>query len=349
MGRLLPFQSDQTAKPGDPRVLDLEDEATDEALSALSSETARKILQSVYEEPKTPPELRDEVGTSLQNVHYHVENLEDAELIQPAGSGYSEKGTEMTVYAPASEAFVLFAGQERQRSQLASALKRLLGAVALLAVGSLTFRELIETMTGGAFLSAGDSAAPEPQAGDGGGDGASGGDGGGVDGADSGEDIEIVQETAPNDGMASPTPTSEPTPSPRSTPTAEPSATPGPSPTPGPMETPTPTPGPAGTPTPTPAPTVEPAPTPRGTPTVAPTETPVPTAEPTPSPTEAPTSTPTPTETPTETQSVDLATETSARVADAAAQSPLEDPAVTFFLGGAFMLAAVGVWAYTRR
>jgi len=341
MGRLLPFQSDQTAKPGDPRVLDLEDEATDEALSALSSETARKILQSVYEEPKTPPELRDEVGTSLQNVHYHVENLEDAELIQPAGSGYSEKGTEMTVYAPASEAFVLFAGQERQRSQLASALKRLLGAVALLAVGSLTFRQLIETMTGGAFLSAGDGAAPE-QAGDGGGDGAGGGDGGGVD---AGEDVQISQETSVNDGMASPTPTSEPTATPQATPTAEPSATPGPSPTPGPMETPTP--GPAGTPTP--APTAEPTPTPRGTPTVAPTETPVPTAEPTPAPTEAPTSTPTSTPTPTETQSVDLATETSARVADAAAQSPLEDPAVTFFLGGAFMLAAVGVWAYTRR
>ena len=99
MGRLLPFQSDQTAKPGDPRVLDLEDEATDEALSALSSETARKILQSVYEEPKTPPELRDEVGTSLQNVHYHLQKLRAAGAIEEIDVEYSERGREMSVYA----------------------------------------------------------------------------------------------------------------------------------------------------------------------------------------------------------------------------------------------------------
>jgi len=142
MGRLLPFQPETTHRPDEPKVLDLEAEATAEMLSALSSETAREILSTVYEEPRTPPEIRDEVGTSLQNVHYHLENLEDAELIQPAGSGYSEKGTEMTVFAPANEAVVLFAGQERHHSRLKTALARLLGAVGLLAVASLAIQRL---------------------------------------------------------------------------------------------------------------------------------------------------------------------------------------------------------------
>ena len=125
-------------------MLSLEDDATEDALSALSSETAREILSLVYEEPRTPPELRDEVGSSLQNVHYHLENLEDAGLIQPAGSGYSEKGTEMTVYAPRNEAVVLFAGEEQDRSRLKTALSRLVGGIGVLALASYGIDRLAE-------------------------------------------------------------------------------------------------------------------------------------------------------------------------------------------------------------
>ncbi|MFB6183240.1 MAG: ArsR/SmtB family transcription factor [Haloarculaceae archaeon] len=144
MGRLLPLRGEPETTPGEARVLDLDDDATGEALSALSSETSRAILQALYERPRTPPELREEVGTSLQNVHYHLERLTEADLIEPAGTGYSEKGNEMTVYGPASRAVVLFAGDQRERSRLVDFLKRALGAVVLLAAASGLVRYLLD-------------------------------------------------------------------------------------------------------------------------------------------------------------------------------------------------------------
>ncbi|WP_167837292.1 ArsR/SmtB family transcription factor [Halosimplex halophilum] len=329
MGRLLPFKSEPTRTPDEPKVLDLDDEATEEALSALSSDTARKILATLYEEPKTPPEIRDEVGTSLQNVHYHVERLEDADLIQPAGEGYSEKGTEMTIYAPASEALVLFAGQEHDRSRLKTALTRLLGSVGLLAVASLAVRRLFGESGGRlgdygvSFGMGSQSGADGGDAGDGsagggdggggdgtadadggdGGDAADGGDGGGADaGADdaAGEatttgdgDVGVFGGGETDAGEATPSPTPEPgaaTEAPSATPAGTPSATP--------AETASAT--PAGTPSPTPAGTPTPAATP--SPTAAPTETqaatPAPTATPTATETATPRSTPTPTDSP---------------------------------------------------
>lgn len=125
------------SEPDDPRVLDVTGDDAGEAFDALSSETARRILATVYDEPSTPTEVREEVGTSLQNVHYHLDRLESAGLVQEAGVGYSEKGNEMTVYAPESEAVVLFAGEEHQRSRLQDVLGRILGLYVLLAVASI--------------------------------------------------------------------------------------------------------------------------------------------------------------------------------------------------------------------
>jgi hypothetical protein len=130
---LLPLRGESQSTPGEPRVLGLDDDAADEAFETLTASTTRTVLSIIYEQPSTPTEIRDEIGTSLQNVHYHLGKLEDADLIQPSGIGYSEKGTEMTVYAPASEAVVLFAGHESDRLRLRGFFQRILGAIAVLA------------------------------------------------------------------------------------------------------------------------------------------------------------------------------------------------------------------------
>jgi hypothetical protein len=136
---LLPLRGESQSTPGEPRVLGLDDDAADEAFETLTASTTRTVLSTIYEQPSTPTEIRDEIGTSLQNVHYHIGKLEDADLIQPSGVGYSEKGTEMTVYAPANEAVVLFAGHESDRLRLRGFFQRILGAVAVLAGASLLF------------------------------------------------------------------------------------------------------------------------------------------------------------------------------------------------------------------
>ncbi len=137
---LLPLRGESVAEPDEPWVVGLNDENADETFQALSSSTTRRVLAFLYEQPSTPAEIRDEIGTSLQNVHYHLGKLEDAGLIEGAGTGYSEKGTEMTVYAPTSEAVVLFAGRESQRSALRSLLSRVFGVVLALGLASLALR-----------------------------------------------------------------------------------------------------------------------------------------------------------------------------------------------------------------
>jgi len=93
----------------DPEVLDV-DQAGDK-LDVLSSETARKILLALYQSPAPVSELAEVVDTSIQNVRYHIEKLQQAELVELVDTWYSEKGNEMNVYAPRNAPLVVFAGQ----------------------------------------------------------------------------------------------------------------------------------------------------------------------------------------------------------------------------------------------
>lgn len=143
MERLLPSRVDPRPRD-DPKVYGLEEEQTQDALSALSAETARKILTQLYDQPAAPAELQEEVGTSLQNVHYHLENLESADLIRQVGTRYSEKGNEMAVFAPASDAVVFMAGDQDSQSRLRRALARVVGGVGVLAAASLAFGAAVQ-------------------------------------------------------------------------------------------------------------------------------------------------------------------------------------------------------------
>jgi DNA-binding transcriptional ArsR family regulator len=155
---LLPRRAESEGSPDEPRVLDIDGEDAAATFDALGSETAREIMAAVYEQPRTPVEIHEEVGTSLQNVHYHVDNLEEADLVKPAGVGYSEKGNEMTVYAPASAAVVLFAGGQRERSRLEQLVGRVLGLYFVLALATVAFHALYGLFTpdgaGGSSFSA---------------------------------------------------------------------------------------------------------------------------------------------------------------------------------------------------
>lgn len=115
---LLPLQGEAHPSPNEPRVLSLDSDAAAEVFEILTATTTRKVLSVIHEQPMTPTEIRDEIGTSLQNVHYHLRKLENAGLIESSGVSYSEKGTEMVLYAPTYEAIVLVAGREFTYQQL---------------------------------------------------------------------------------------------------------------------------------------------------------------------------------------------------------------------------------------
>ncbi|MCD2200966.1 helix-turn-helix domain-containing protein [Halobacterium sp. KA-4] len=139
MNTLLPLKSSPeslTDRDVDPKLVDFEDADADEILTVVSSTMARRILAALYDEPQTQSDLADTVETSVQNVNYHLTRLQEAELVAVVDTWYSRQGREMDVYAPAHGPLVLFTGAERTSPSLSSALKRLFGAVGVIAVAS---------------------------------------------------------------------------------------------------------------------------------------------------------------------------------------------------------------------
>lgn len=132
---LLPSTPDADPDP-EPRVLGVDSDEAGETLAALSSETARDMLRAFHEDPDTPSGIADRQDLSLQNVQYHIGNLDDAGLIEPVDTVYSEKGREMQVYGPADAPLIVYAGTEDDTTGLKAALSRLIGAIAALGLMS---------------------------------------------------------------------------------------------------------------------------------------------------------------------------------------------------------------------
>jgi DNA-binding transcriptional ArsR family regulator len=119
----------------EPRLVDLDEDTADEVFEALSSGTTRSIFLSLHQNPQTASDLADTTDTSVQNVQYHLGKLKDAELVEVVDTWYSERGTEMKVYAPQDDSLVLFAGRDKQ-STLRNLLNRIAGVLTLLVPAS---------------------------------------------------------------------------------------------------------------------------------------------------------------------------------------------------------------------
>ncbi|MFC4450651.1 ArsR/SmtB family transcription factor [Halorussus aquaticus] len=162
MADLLPSTSDATApQSAEPRVIGVDSDDADDLLGALSSGTARELLAALHEDPATPSALADTIDTSLQNTQYHLEKLEDADVIQVVDTVYSEKGREMKVYAPADRPLVVFAGNEEKATGLKAALSRLLGAFGALGLLSVAVQQAFGDGVGSLFGASGGDTATE--------------------------------------------------------------------------------------------------------------------------------------------------------------------------------------------
>jgi DNA-binding transcriptional ArsR family regulator len=230
----------------EPRLVDLDEETADEVFEALASGTTRKIFLELHNQPQTASDLAEVTDTSVQNVQYHLEKLADVDLVEVVDTWYSERGSEMKVYAPQDESLVLFAGRDKQ-STFRRLLNRFAGLFAVLLPPSILAGWLasrgnssVEKGIRGEYASGGDSpqettsrteGEPAGASGDGdvgiqsetedqtGGDDSGGTDGGSADGGDGGDG-------GGADGGDTPVPEATDTPTPEGTPTPEPSPTP---------------------------------------------------------------------------------------------------------------------------
>lgn len=120
----------------DLRTLYLDNDDTGELISSLSSETARSILLQLHDAPATASEIADSVDTTVQNVRHHLDNLQDADLVEVTDMRYSSKGREMDVYAPSGEPMLVVVGTEDGGAGIVDSMKRFLGAIGVLAAAS---------------------------------------------------------------------------------------------------------------------------------------------------------------------------------------------------------------------
>ncbi|ELY57134.1 regulatory protein ArsR [Natronococcus amylolyticus DSM 10524] len=148
MARLFPFRSEPESEEGQPRIVDLEGEDADAVFGALSSTTARRIYARVDDEPSTPSDIAEAIDSSIQNVRYHLENLEEAGLVTVVDTWYSSRGNEMSVYAT-TDGPLIVTSDESKASQLRAALSRFVGGLAGLAGASLLVQYGVTRWFGG--------------------------------------------------------------------------------------------------------------------------------------------------------------------------------------------------------
>ncbi len=147
MGGIFPLR--ETVSLGedrDPRLIELDEDVADEVFDALSSRTTRTIFAELHASPQTASDLAEVTDTSVQNAQYHLQKLVAADLVEVVDTWYSERGTEMKVYAPTDEALVLFAGEDTAGA-LRSLLKRIVGVLAVLLPGSAAVAVLADRLT----------------------------------------------------------------------------------------------------------------------------------------------------------------------------------------------------------
>ncbi|AGB16777.1 putative transcriptional regulator [Halovivax ruber XH-70] len=141
MARLFPLRSETPTTDGTPRVVDLDGEDADDVFGALSSTTARQIYATLDAEPGTPSDVADAIDSSIQNVRYHLEKLEDAGLVEVVDTWYSSRGNEMNVYATANGPLIV-ASDESRATQLKQAVSRYIGGIGALAIGSFALQAI---------------------------------------------------------------------------------------------------------------------------------------------------------------------------------------------------------------
>jgi DNA-binding transcriptional ArsR family regulator len=118
-------------------VIEMPDAEAVSLFKTLSDDTTIQIYTAIQEEPKVAPELKDDSETTIQNIHYHLDKLEDAGLIEPVGTWVSDTGVEMTVYGAIYDPLVISFADDEDTATIRQTLRRqfrLLGVVSFVSL-----------------------------------------------------------------------------------------------------------------------------------------------------------------------------------------------------------------------
>ena len=110
-------------------LVDLNDPKTKSVAETITSNTSRKILDYLAGvDTASESEISMELKIAISTVHYHLQKLVEAELVEVSGFTYSQKGREINRYALANKYIII---TPRKVSGLKSKLRKILPIAAV--------------------------------------------------------------------------------------------------------------------------------------------------------------------------------------------------------------------------
>src|SRR3989344_4723158 len=122
-------------------LVDLNEPKTKKLAETITSETSRKILNHLAEKEETEANIAKLLDLPISTVHYHLQKLQEANLISAKEFHYSQKGREVLHYKLANKYIII---APKATSGLKERLKGILPA-ALAALGISTVIKLMQT------------------------------------------------------------------------------------------------------------------------------------------------------------------------------------------------------------
>jgi DNA-binding transcriptional ArsR family regulator len=129
-------------------ILPLNDKNSKLISQVISNDTARDILETISDAPRSTTEIAEKLGIPLTTVQYNLEKLAEAGLVKVARTRYSRKMKPVKLYAPQRK-YVVIAPGKAERSDVIAALKRYLTLIAVAVFGSLVIEGLMMRLGAG--------------------------------------------------------------------------------------------------------------------------------------------------------------------------------------------------------
>src|SRR3989338_11038304 len=88
-------------------LVDLNEPKTKKLAETITSETSRKILNHLAEKEETEANIAKLLNLPISTVHYHLQKLQEANLITAKEFHYSQKGREVLHYKLANKYIII--------------------------------------------------------------------------------------------------------------------------------------------------------------------------------------------------------------------------------------------------
>jgi DNA-binding transcriptional ArsR family regulator len=115
-------------------LVSLKEDKAKKLAQVITNDTCRKILDYLAKKPATETEIAEKLNLPLSTVHYNMQNLVEAKLVNMDEFHYSKKGKEINHYS-LSNKFIIIAPKEEQHSVM-DALKKFLPVSLIVLVAS---------------------------------------------------------------------------------------------------------------------------------------------------------------------------------------------------------------------